>query len=163
VEHPVLQPVSPKPAAHRLTRKPPPIPDTKDPEEQPDTEVGPSPTPAPQHTPVSTHTRQSNFTPTAHRWIEAKEWNERTEAWQKQLQEYQTSALENIAKGQELYAQTLRSFVESSSKRASDYSPNFTQIQASIDGGYDFAVELLNRQRNFTKSLLEAAASNNAS
>jgi hypothetical protein len=79
------------------------------------------------------------------------------------LQDFQASALENIAKGQELYAQTLRSFVESSSKRANDFTPNFTQIQSSIDGAYDFVVELLNRQRNFTKSLLEAASASNAS
>ena len=72
LEHPVQQPVSPTSAAHRLTPRPHRPLDTKDPQEQPDTQVGPSATPTPQHTPTSTRTTEINITPTVDRWIEAK-------------------------------------------------------------------------------------------
>jgi len=50
VEHPVQQPVSPTPTDPRLTWTLPPPLDTKDPEEQADTQVGPRLTPTRRHT-----------------------------------------------------------------------------------------------------------------
>jgi hypothetical protein len=52
MEHPIQQPVSPTSATHHLTQQPRPSLDTKTPQEQPDTEAGPSTTPPQRHTRV---------------------------------------------------------------------------------------------------------------
>ena len=72
LERVVRQPVSPTQATHRLTRALTGPVDTKDPQEQPDTPLGPSATPTSQHTPTSTRTIEINITPTVDRWIEVK-------------------------------------------------------------------------------------------
>jgi hypothetical protein len=72
MEHAVRQSVSTKSAAHRLTRRSPPALDTKNPQEQPDTEVRRSSTPTQRHNPAPSRTIEINTTPTADRWIKAK-------------------------------------------------------------------------------------------
>ncbi len=73
MEHPVRQPVSVETPAHRLTATHPTCPpDTKDPQEQADTEVGPSTTPKSRHASETRRTTELNSASPADRWIEAK-------------------------------------------------------------------------------------------
>jgi hypothetical protein len=85
-----------------------------------------------------------------------KAWTERTKAWQEQMENAQQSALENLAKSYELFAEGLRR--QTQSAQPAPPAPNWAQVAQSVDAAYDFAVELINRQRTFAKSVLEAAA-----
>lgn len=86
-----------------------------------------------------------------------KAWSEQTLAWQRQMREYQDNALASLAQCRQLYADGLKRYAESSDRPG--VSANWAQVAQSVDSAYDFAVELINQQRAFVKSLVEAAAS----
>lgn len=87
-----------------------------------------------------------------------KAWKEKTAEWQRQVKEYQDSALANIARSQQAYADELRRFTESTNDTKAP-ATNWPQIAQSVNAAYDFAIELINQQRAFAKSIVEAAAS----
>lgn len=82
-------------------------------------------------------------------------WNERVEAWRKQVEEYQRAALENLANVQEAFAQELRKVADTGEPK--DWSQHWPQVSRTVDDAFDFAVALLDRQRSYTKNVIEAA------